>query len=218
MNKVLLSGLLLIVTLSIAVIVLGGAPVSGAGKNNALKVRGAEFDPARGCDASAAWIRGIGMLFAPPGQSDKFAHGFLMHKLCATEFNAASFGLISGVSGEFLNTPGALGFDFKDVNAGFMAHCGAGAPRFNASMTDGFHFIGGCGNGTFTPSPRGTGWTQVRFDPQSGTQAFPPVDPSATILSLNLVFDEGGDSGDFDGSPEIVLDNIVVNGRMVVGP
>jgi hypothetical protein len=193
-----------------------GGPAAAAPA--AIKVTGAEFDPDRVCDARAGWVRNIGLAFAPSGQRDRFASGFLMKKHCSTATNAASFGLIRGAEGGFLNTADALGFDFKDSNGGFLAHCSAGAPRFNVSMTDGFHFIGGCGNGVqVSPSPRGTGWTQVRFDPQDAAQAFPPVSPSATIISIALVFDEGADSGT-SSSPEIVLDNIVVNGNMAVAP
>ena len=190
----------------------GAAESKGA--NTVLKVKPAEFDPEHICDAEAAWVKNIG-LTAP---DDTFAYGFLMHKLCSTETNAAAFGLISGVKGETLIGPSALGFDFKNVNAGFEAHCGAGAPRFNVSMSDGsFHFIGGCSNGSQTTSPRGTGWTQVRFDPQSPVQAFPPVPTNATIVSISLVFDEGA-SSQFNGSPEIVLDNIFINGRFASRP
>lgn len=206
-----------ILVLWLAVMMVALPADAGGGKSNVLKITPAEFDPQHDCDAEARWVKGIGLQFAPAGQTDPFAYGFLMHKLCSTDANAAAFGIISGVKGQFLNTPGALGFDFKNSNAGFTAHCGAGAPRFNASMTDGFHFIGGCSNGTMQPSPRGTGWTEVRFDPQSILQAFPPIDPSATVISISLVFDEGSDN-DPNGSPEIVLDNIVINGNMVVKP
>jgi hypothetical protein len=218
MNTMKLIRLISCGALVLAVGIVGAVASAGPGSTS-VKIRAAEFDPERVCDAKPAWVKLIGLFFAPPGQVDRFAYGFRMHKLCSTPTNAAAFGLISGVEGEFLNTPGALGFDYKDVNGGFTAHCGAGAPRFQASMTDGFHFFGGCANGTSAPSPRGTGWTQVRFDPQSSSQAFPPVAPFATIISLQLVFDEGPD-GDPSGlgSPEIVLDNIVVNGRMVVKP
>jgi hypothetical protein len=208
-----------------AAVMLGTVAVSSAGaaaggntNSGGLKVAATEFDPQHNCDANAAWIKNIGLQFAPAGQTDPFAYGFLMHKLCSTDTNAAAFGVISGAKGQFLNTPGALGFDYKKQNGGFLAHCGAGAPRFNVSMTDGFHFIGGCNNGTKTdPSPRGTGWVQVRFDPQDPNQAFPTVAPSATISSISLVFDEGSDQG-AGGSPEIVLDNIVLNGTMAVKP
>ena len=184
------------------------------GNSNVLKVQPAEFDPQHDCDAEAAWVKNIGL----PAADDSFAYGFLMHKLCATDANAAAFGLISGVKGQTLIGPNVIGFDYKDKNGGFDAHCGAGAPRFNVSMSDGsFHFIGGCSNGTASPSPRGTGWTQVRFDPQSPAQAFPPVPVNATIVSIALVFDEGS-SAQFNGSPEIVLDNIFINGRFATRP
>jgi hypothetical protein len=178
-----------------------------------LRVKAAEFDPEHVCDAAAKWVKNIGLT----NSGDTFAYAFRMHKLCSTDTNAASFGLISGVKGETLIGTDALGFDYKNVNGGFLAHCGAGAPRFNIGMSDGtFHFIG-CSAGTATESPRGTGWTQVRFNPQDAAQAFPPVPTNATIKSIALVFDEGSDVG-FDGSPEIVLDNIVVNGKFAARP
>jgi hypothetical protein len=178
-----------------------------------LRVKGAEFDPAHVCDATAKWIKNIGLT----SFNDSFASAFRMHKLCSTDTSAASFGLISGVKGQTLVGADALGFDYKNVNGGFLAHCGAGAPRFNVGMSDGsFHFIG-CSAGTATESPNGTGWTQVRFNPQDPTQAFPPVPTNATITSIALVFDEGSDVG-FNGSPEIVLDNIVVNGKIAARP
>ncbi len=178
-----------------------------------LKVRAAEFDPDHVCDASAKWVKGIG-LTAP---NDRFAYALLMHKLCTTATNAAAFGLISGVKGETLVGPDALGFDFKNVNGGFLAHCGAGAPRFNVLMSDAsFHFIG-CASGTQSADIPGTGWTRVRFNPQDAGQSFPVIPTNATIVSIALVFDEGSDVG-FSGSPEIVLDNIFVNGKFAARP
>ena len=186
----------------------------GRGPSNGLKVQPAEFDPQRLCDAKPAWIKGIG-LFA---DDDAFAYAFRMHKLCSTDTNAASFGVISGVKGQTLIGPTALGFDFKNANAGFVAHCSAGSPRFNVTMSDGsFHFVGGCGHGTFTPDVPATGWTRVRFDPQDPNQAFPVVPTNATIASIALVFDKGSDV-DPNGSPEIVLDNIFVNGKFGTRP
>ena len=205
-----------IVTLAL-VMVLTWATNSAAQRGNSatLKVQAAEFDPQHDCDAAAEWVKGIGL----SGADDKFAYGLLLHKLCSTDTNAAAFGLISGVKGQTLIGPDALGFDYKDINGGFVAHCGAGAPRFNVSLSDGsFHFIGGCANGTKTmPSPRGTGWTQVRFNPQDSNQSFPICPVNATIVSIALVFDEGSDQ-DPNGSPEIVLDNIFINGRFASKP
>lgn len=208
----------LIPIVALAVLMAMTLATNGAaqGGNSAkFKVTAAEFDPQHDCDAAAEWVKGIGLT----GPDDRFAYGLLMHKLCSTDTNAAAFGLISGVKGQLLIGPDALGFDYKDQNGGFVAHCGAGAPRFNVSLSDGsFHFIGGCSNGTKTsPSPRGTGWTQVRFNPQDPNQSFPVCPTNATIVSIALVFDEGSDQ-DPNGSPEIVLDNIFINGRFVTKP
>ena len=189
------------------------ATIAAEAQVSRLRVKAAKFDPERVCDANAAWIRNIGLA----SFNDKFAYAFRMHKLCSTDTNAASFGLISGVKGQTLIGTEALGYDYKNVNAGFLAHCGAGAPRFNVLMSDGtFSFIG-CSAGTKTESPRGTGWTQVRFNPQDPAQSFPTVPTNATIESIALVFDEGSDVG-FNGSPEIVLENIVVNGKIAGRP
>jgi hypothetical protein len=199
---------------ALVLVVIWASNADAQGKGKGLRVTGAEFDPERVCDAEAAWVKNIALTAA----DDRYAYGFLMHKLCSTSTNAAAFGLISGVKGETLIGPDALGFDFKDSNGGFVAHCGAGAPRFNVSMSDGtFHFIGGCGNGTHSPAPAGTGWTRVRFDPQNPAHAFPVVPTNATIVSIALVFDEGSD-GDPNGSPEIVLDNIFINGKFATRP
>src|ERR1041385_8481149 len=129
---------------------LPGAAQSKSNGSNGLKVSAAEFDPQHDCDAQAAWVKNIGLTAA----DDSFAYGFLMHKLCSTDTNAASFGLISGANGQTLIGPNVLGFHYKNSNAGCDAHCGAGAPRFNVSMSDGsFHFIGGGGKGTTEPRP-----------------------------------------------------------------
>jgi len=213
-HKVRIRLLLPVLSVVVAMMWVANGAAQGKGNQNVLKVSAAEFDPQHDCDAEAAWVKGIGLT----GPGDSVAYGFLMHKLCSTDTNAAAFGLISGVKGETLVGVNALGFDFKNSNAGFEAHCGAGAPRFNVSMSDGsFHFVGGCSNGTQTPSPRGTGWTQVRFDPQDATQSFPPIPVNTTIVSISLVFDEGSDS-DPNGSPEIVLDNIFINGKFASRP
>jgi hypothetical protein len=203
-------------SIALAIVMTWAPSVAAQGKNkgNVLKVQAAEFDPQHDCDANAAWVKGIG-LTAP---DDVFAYGLLLHKLCSTDTNAAAFGLISGVKGQTLIGPNSIGFDYKNTNGGFAAHCGAGAPRFNVSLSDGsFHFVGGCANGTHTPSIRGTGWTEVRFNPQDPTQAFPPLPTNASIVSISLVFDEGSDQ-DPNGSPEIVLDNIFINGQFATRP
>ena len=204
-----------IAALSLGLVLLGAMPGAAQGKGGAaLKIQPAEFDPEHVCEAKPDWVRGVG-LFAP---DDRFAAAFVMRKPCSTATNAAAFGLISGVKGETLIGLDALGFDYKNSNGGFAAHCGAGAPRFQVVTSDGsFSFLGGCANATKFSDVPATGWTRVRIDPQNPGQAFPMVPTNATIVNIALVFDEGPDT-DPNGSPEIVLDNIFINGKFATKP
>jgi hypothetical protein len=106
-----------------------------------------------------------------------------------------------------------IGFDIR--NSG---HCGAGAPRFNVVTTDNvFHFLGGCSNATSSPATPEQGWSRVRIDPTNASQAFPPVTASEIVKSIDLIFDEGTDTGtDFSGMA--VLDNLDVNGFLIGAP
>jgi hypothetical protein len=114
------------------------------------------------------------------------------------------------------NQPGItlteLGYDVR--NGG---HCASGAPRFNVVATDGLHFMGACNNATVTVDTPQAGWKRVRIDPTNPAQAFPPLAAGATIVSIDIVFDEGVDTGpDFSGF--VMLDNIDVNGTLIDGP
>jgi len=104
-----------------------------------------------------------------------------------------------------------LGYDLRKGG-----HCGAGAPRFNVTTTDGvLHFIG-CASGTTTATTN-PGWIRVRFQPSNPFQAFPPVLATETVDAIAIVFDEGTDTGpDFSGMA--VLDNLDVNGVLIGGP
>lgn len=162
------------------------------------------FDPDKTGDIAAAWTPHIGL--PDSGGAD---HGLLLQKNGPTTDNAAAGASITGVSGITLTE---IGFDYK--NGG---HCGAGAPRFNVQASDGFHFLGGCSNSTQMPGVPAAGWTRVRIDPQNPGQAFPPIAPGATIISISIIFDEGTDTGpDFTGS--IITDNIDINGTLIGKP
>jgi hypothetical protein len=100
-----------------------------------------------------------------------------------TECTAAG-ATIDGAQGQPADVK--YGFDYKNGT-----HCGAGAPRFNLTASDGFHFIGGCANGTASPGSE-AGWTRVTFDATNPLQASPVVAPGATIISLELIVDEQG--------------------------
>ena len=159
---------------------------------NTFKVLPGIYDPDRTGIISAAWVTGIGLPDA--GNSN---HGLYLAKNGPTATNAAAFASIDGVEGIKLTE---LGYDVKDDG-----HCSGGAPRFNVTASDGFHFVGACTNGTpsGTPAP---GWTRYRF---SNAQAFPPITPGAVVSSIAIVFDEEG---------SVVIDNIDVNGTLIGKP
>lgn len=158
--------------------------------------------PAGSNIVAAAWVSGIGL----PDARGNDSEGLILSKSGATADCSAAGATLRDVRALTLRE---LGYDIR--NGG---HCGAGAPRFNVVATDGFHFVGGCANGTRTPSVPRPGWTRVRFDPSNSAQAFPAIAPGATIISIDIVFDEGVDTGvDFSGMA--IIDNIDVNGTLV---
>jgi hypothetical protein len=170
-----------------------------------IKAKPGVYDPDNTGIITSRWITRVGL-----PDSGKSNHAILLEKDGATATNAAAYVVIDGVEGmpvvEF-------GYDIRNGS-----HCGAGAPRFNLEATDGFHFLGGCANATLAPAPDDpTNWTRVRIDPFSPTQAFPPVTPGATIVSLTILFDEGTDTP-LPGAGSALIDNIDVNGTLIGKP
>ena len=156
-----------------------------------------EFDPDNTKCPRANWSNGIGL----QDSNGNTSFGLQLEKNCALDVVASAGAVLSQVKGITLN-PSGLGYDIKDTSP-----CGAGAPRFNVSASDGFHFMGGCANGTKTPL--GNGWTRVTIDPYNPAQAFPVLAPGATINSITLIVDEPG---------QYTLDNIQVNGVYIDKP
>ena len=150
----------------------------------------------------AAWVKDMGLADDKGNESE----ALILSKNGPSADCSAAGASLKGVKGITLTE---LGFDIR--NGG---HCGAGAPRFNVMASDGFHFLGGCGNGTQTPNTPQDGWTRVRINPSNPAQAFPPIALGATIVSIDIILDEGVDAGaDFSGIA--ILDNIDVNGVLV---
>lgn len=169
------------------------AATASAQSGNYNASRTFQFDPDKlGCSV-AEWKNGTGQ--ADANGNTNF--GLKLEKNCPTSEVVAAGAVLNGVKGTVLFPGPSLGFDYK---AG--SPCTGGAPRFNVSASDGFHFIGGCGNGTPGTAPT-VGWNRVTFNPYDPTQAFPPLAPNATILSIVLIIDEQG---------AYLLDNIQVNG------
>lgn len=131
-------------------------------------------------------------------------HAFIMEKDEPTANCSAAGGIVDGVAGLPADT---LGFDFRLDSA-----CTGGAPRFNVEASDGFHFVGGCSNGTITPvglDSQGRVWMRATFDLHNGAQSFPAVAPGATFVSVSLIQDEQG---------KAILDNINVDGTYIGKP
>lgn len=164
---------------------LGQGILAGAGPH--FRAKPFEFDPFNSEIVDAAWIPHEGLPDA--GNSN---HALFLAKDGPTATVASSGAIIQGVSGITL---AELGYDVRDDG-----HCGAGAPRFNVTMSnDGLHFIGcaaGPVAGTFV-DPQANTWTRKRWDAAAlANPAFtvPPITAvSGTVVRISIVFDEGND-------------------------
>ncbi|PYS76308.1 MAG: hypothetical protein DMF67_10000 [Acidobacteria bacterium] len=168
-----------------------------------FKARPGVFDPDHTGAVQAQWISKVGQ----PDDRGNGAFALYLQKAAPTAANMAAGAIIDGVEGQ--PADGIYGFDYR--NGG---QCGAGSPRYNLLATDGFHFIGGCANGTQTPAPGAPGWTRTTFDASNPAQAFPVVTPGATIISLTLIVDEGTDLG----PGYIFTDNLNILGQFITKP
>jgi hypothetical protein len=146
--------------------------------------------------------------------------GLLLNKNGTTPDCSASGATIVGAAGTMTGLLTELGYDYR--NGG---HCGAGAPRFNVVVQDPMwgpessHFVGGCSNGTPGPAPQDPlQWTRVRFTLTNPVQTFPPVLPGSTIVSIDLIYDEGTDTPTVsspNGVGLAVVDNIWIIDKFI---
>jgi hypothetical protein len=162
------------------------------------------FDPNNTRSVSAAWVAKQGLPDA--GNSD---HALILVKAAPTPTYAAAGADIDGAQGEPAGS--VLGFDIRADS-----YASSGSPRFNLQASDGFHFVGGATNGTVTSTftdARGKTWYRVEFHLQNAAQAFPTVDPAATIQSLSVMVDEDTRTS---SAGAVVVDNININ-RTYIG-
>lgn len=165
-----------------------------------------EFDPGNTDTVEASWVPGEG-LSDQRGTKNK---ALLLTKLSKTSTNAASGATVTSVKGLTLTE---LGFDVRSDG-----HCGAGAPRFNVVTKDGTNHFAGCAAGTTTATltdPQGNTYLRKRFDVSpTSPNVFPPIPAGATVKSIDIIYDEGVDTGpDFKGWT--YLDNVDINGTLV---
>jgi len=186
-----------------------------------------EYDPFNGSLVEADWINHIGCPFnaevntpAPgtytdPGcptqfRADPNVQGLLLAKTGPTANIAAAGAELKGVRGIVITS---IGYDIRKFG-GFASplgsHCGAGAPRFNVVTSFGTHFIG-CASPPPISQVLGQAWTRMAW---STAAAFPPIPPGAVVETIDIVFDEGTDTGP-DNFGIAILDNIMVNGVAV---
>jgi hypothetical protein len=144
------------------------------------------------------------------GRRDVNVQGLLLAKTGPTANIAAAGASLKGVAGDPLTT---IGYDIRK-HGGFASplgsSCGAGAPRFNVVTDFGTHFIG-CASPPPVSESLGEGWSRLAWSP---AQAFPPVPTGAAVRSIDLVFDEGTDTGPTHFGLAI-LDNVMVNGSSI---
>lgn len=180
-------------------------------------VNPAVFDPDKTLQVAADWVQGLGCPDCDLAPTDVKVRGLLLAKSGETPLFAAAGAILKGVNGTVLavGDTTALGWDLRSGSA-----CGAGAPRFNiTTQDDNLYFIGCSSPGPSVVSFPSLGWTRMRFDPalafnasngfaQDGTL------PGKTVKSIEIVFDEGQDTGP-TYSGLAVLDNIFVNGVFI---
>ena len=137
--------------------------------------------PAGSNIVTSAWLTGLGLpddgsFNTTPTNLDPH-NGLLLSKNGLTGDCSAAGATITKVKGITLTE---LGFDVRNGS-----HCSGGAPRFNVTASDGFHFVGSCqADPAPTLAPQDpTAWTRVRFAPAG---FFPPLTPGATIKSISI--------------------------------
>ena len=179
---------------------------SRATKSKTIAVVPFEYDPGHTMIVDADWTTGQGL----PDQTGNKNMALLLTKIGPTSTNAASGATITNVKGITLTE---LGFDVRSDG-----HCGAGAPRFDVVTNDGTDHFAGCAAAITTPAgtdSEGNTWLRKRFDLSSAsTNVYPPFTTGETVKSIEIVFDEGIDTGtDYKGWT--YLDNIDINGTLI---
>jgi hypothetical protein len=205
--------IMLIVSVLLVLAVAMAGPAFGA-KKTKFKAKPFVFDPGATGIVSAKWVTHQGL-----GDAGKSDHALVLQKQGTTATVASAGAAISKVKNLVLTE---LGFDVEDGT-----HCGAGAPRYNVTLTDGSVFFFGCSHGDMTPfgaDSQSDTWTRVRF---TDADAFYAGGPTllwpgfgvAEVQAIHVVFDEGTDTPLASGTPGLVrMDNLDVNGKLMGKP
>lgn len=225
------------VFLAATIILVGGISIALAATPPPPKVEVHPwlFDPAHTDLASSDWVKGLGCptlakifdgssigayldLGCPSSDpNDQDINGLVLGKQGPTG-NYASGGASVKYTPNSATNPLVLSEIGYDLRIDMGSHCGAGAPRFNIVTTTGKFYFLACDSPAATIKASSLQWKRLRWgDPTTSTPvsgynaatgALEPItDP---IKSIDLVFDEGSDSG----TGIAILDNIDVNGTL----
>lgn len=160
----------------------------------------------------------------PTGDSnnaDKQNQGLFLVKTGPTGNYAAALANINGLAKGTVLTE--LGYDIRkqgpDQTDPRGSHCGAGAPRFDITLSDGTSYFLGCNSPPPDSVTSGNGWLRLRWGVTAPLMAYNASTGLLTNISgqqlanhgIQIVFDEGQDTGP-DNFGAAVLDNIDVNG------
>jgi hypothetical protein len=163
----------------------------------------------------SGWLNGMGLPddgTANPGGGT--AHqGLVLNKNGPTpNCSAAGASIVGWTTG----TLSALGFDYR-----LGGHCGAGAPRFNVTDNLNNTYFFGCNGGTPSAAPQDpANWTRVTFDQTNAPPGFVFGVGGTTVMSIDIVFDEGTDTPSPDGNAPAgvglaTIDNIRINHTLI---
>ena len=220
---------------SLAIVLLSAGVAFAA---SGFQVKPSAYDPAKTFLVQAAWLDGLGCPTSakvsadgttttpytdpacPTGDaSDSHNQGLLLAKTGPTANYASAGAQLTGVQGTVLTE---LGYDLRKPASAVDprgSHCGAGSPRFNIVTSDGASYFLGCNSPAATTAGVGAGWLRLRWGGTVPLAAYTPggvltVISGKTVTSIEVVFDEGQDTGP-DNFGLAVLDNIDVNGTLV---
>jgi len=145
-----------------------------------------------------------GVLFYRPWDKAIGTTRLILSKEGPTTNNAAAQADLRDVAGM---TVTKLGYDIRKPGGAVDprgSHCGNGAPRFNVTYSDNTTVFIGCNSPAADSTTVGDGWTRLTWN----------LSDSRTIKSIQIVYDEGTDTGP-DNFGMAVLDNIRVNDVLV---
>jgi hypothetical protein len=177
-----------------------GIQAGTADAKDSLKVKpdtfidtaGAFGDPVDPGAASSQWVNKSGTTSTPELFGEPADFGLVLAKNVDTPIVAAALAVINGLEGKTVTANTEFGYSFREDG-----HCGAGAPRFNVTVTDGTNettYAVGCANPATNTNSVNADWTAKTWTPANFflLDADPVLVPlvGSEIVSVVIVFEE----------------------------